>query len=148
MGGESPRSQRFQNQKDSSAGAALSGVATSRVVASRVVVSWGTASRAVARGAARRNQHPVAGAIRDRARVGGVQIRWVAGSRGGDGDDHPLVLGADYYRVNSVPIVQATVPEQPVFAGVVEFSQYNDANGTAVAVDGQRVAMLGSHGGT
>lgn len=57
-----------------------------------------------------------------------------------------VVLGADYYRVNSVPIVQVAVPADPIFAGVVEFSGYNDANGVAIDVGPELVAMIGAKG--
>lgn len=56
----------------------------------------------------------------------------------------PLAMGADYYRVNSVPLVQVTVPSAPIFAGVVEFSKYNDANGVAIDAGLELVAMIGS----
>ena len=52
-----------------------------------------------------------------------------------------LSFGADYYRVNSVPIVQGFVPSSPVFSGVVEFSMYTDDNGTGIAVDHELVAL-------
>ena len=58
-----------------------------------------------------------------------------------------LLFGADYYRVNSVPIVQVTLPDQPLFVGVVEFSQFNDANGIAIDADSTLVAMTGTVGG-
>ena len=57
-----------------------------------------------------------------------------------------LAFGADYYRVNSVPIVQVGLAKEPIFAGLVEFSKYNDANGVAIDADDQHVAMLGNVG--
>ena len=57
-----------------------------------------------------------------------------------------LLFGADYYRVNSVPIVQTFIPEEPLFVGVVEFSQFNDDNGVTIDADPQFVAMVGSNG--
>ena len=58
-----------------------------------------------------------------------------------------LLFGADFYRVNSVPIIQVTLPKQPIFAGVVEFSQFNDANGVTLDTDERYVAMVGELGG-
>ena len=52
-----------------------------------------------------------------------------------------LAFGADYYRVNSVPIVQVFLPSQPVFADVVEFSMYSDDNGRGITADSQYVAL-------
>ena len=52
-----------------------------------------------------------------------------------------LAFGADYYRVNSVPIVQVAVPDKPVFTDIVEFAQYSDDNGQGIAVDHQIVAL-------
>ena len=64
-----------------------------------------------------------------------------------------LAFGADYYRVNSVPIVQFNIPQDPLFVGVVEFSMYSDDNGRGVDVNSELVALtagnsiyIGRHG--
>ena len=57
-----------------------------------------------------------------------------------------MLFGADYYRVNSVPVLQAAIPSAPLFVDVVEFSSYNDANGTGIDADLRNVAMTGIRG--
>jgi len=55
-----------------------------------------------------------------------------------DGD---LVLGADYFRVNEVPIVNVGQPASPVFTGLVDFSSFSDDNGQGVDARAGVVAL-------
>ena len=53
-----------------------------------------------------------------------------------------LLFGADYFRINSVPIVQTVQPATPIFASVIEFSQFDDSNGAWIDADEQMVALV------
>lgn len=63
------------------------------------------------------------------------------------GVDGSLVFAADYYRVNSVPIIRVLEAAPPVLVGVIEFSQWGDDNGTAIDVHNGRAALLADRSG-
>ncbi|MCC6622883.1 MAG: hypothetical protein IT385_16610 [Deltaproteobacteria bacterium] len=62
--------------------------------------------------------------------------------------DDTLVFGADYFRVNAVPIVQARDPAAPRFVRAIDFSAWGDHNGARVTAGNGLVAMVGVHGTT
>jgi hypothetical protein len=52
-----------------------------------------------------------------------------------------LAFGADYYRVNEVPIINTALPESPFFAGQIDFSKYKDSNGLSIDTTAELVAL-------
>jgi hypothetical protein len=75
---------------------------------------------------------PLGGKLQD------VAVLSVAGST--------FTFGADVFFVNGVPIVDVTVPDNPVPRSILNFASYRDDNGHGIAVDGQFVYMTGEEG--
>src|SRR3989442_14477500 len=57
----------------------------------------------------------------------------------------PFVFSADVCFVNGVPIVDATLPTNPVARARLDFP-FRDDNGTGIAVDGTYVYLTASRG--
>ncbi len=57
----------------------------------------------------------------------------------------PFVFSADVFFVNGVPIVDATLPNNPVARARLDFP-FRDDNGTGIAVDGTYVYLTASRG--
>jgi hypothetical protein len=58
----------------------------------------------------------------------------------------PFVFGADVFFVNGVPIVDATIPGNPIARAILDFRGFRDDDGTGIAVDGSFVYMTASRG--
>ena len=58
-----------------------------------------------------------------------------------------LAFGADYFRVNSVPVVSVANVDSPEFVDIVEFSSWGDDNGYGVDADDTLVVLGARKGG-
>ena len=61
----------------------------------------------------------------------------------------PFVFGADVFFVNGVPIVDTTLPNNPVPRAILDFSRFGfgfDDNGTGIAVDGTYIYLTAQSG--